>query len=104
VGQVFNVGNGAEVSIRDLAKRVIAMTGSRSPIQFVPYHEVFGHGFEDMSRRVPDLTKIQRLVGYQPTVHLDEILTRVIEFWTPPAVTSAPVVCRPTPLHALVGA
>jgi UDP-glucose 4-epimerase len=104
VGQVFNVGNGAEVSIRDLAKRVIAMTGSRSPIQFVPYHEVFGHGFEDMSRRVPDLTKIQRLVGYQPTVHLDEILTRVIEFWTPPAVTSAPVVCRPTPVHALVGA
>jgi UDP-glucose 4-epimerase len=104
VGQVFNVGNGAEVSIRDLAKRVIAMTGSRSPIQFVPYHEVFGHAFEDMSRRVPDLTKIQRLVGYQPTVHLDEILARVIEFWTPPAVTSAPIVCRPTPVHALVGA
>ena len=92
VGQVFNIGNGAEVSIRDLAKRVIAMTGSDSPIRFVPYHEVFGHSFEDMSRRVPDISKIHQLVGYQPKVHLDEILERVIEYWKPAPVAIPQVV------------
>jgi nucleoside-diphosphate-sugar epimerase len=90
VGQVFNIGNGAEVSIRDLARRVIAMTGSDSSIRFVPHHEVFGHSFEDMSRRVPDISKIQRLVGYRPTVHLSEILERVIEYWLPETVTVVP--------------
>jgi len=81
VGQVFNIGNGAEVSIRDLAAKITTMTGSDSPIRFVPYHEVFDHSFEDMSRRVPDISKIQRLIGYKPTVHLDEILERVIGYW-----------------------
>jgi UDP-glucose 4-epimerase len=81
VGEVFNIGNGAEVSIRDLALKVKAMTGSSSPLHFVPYHEVFGHNFEDMSRRVPDISKLQGLVGYTPKVHLDQILERVIEFW-----------------------
>jgi UDP-glucose 4-epimerase len=90
VGQVFNIGNGAEVTIRDLAKRIIAMTGSDSTIRFVPYHEVFGHSFEDMSRRVPDISKIRQLVGYKPTVHLDEILERVIEYWMPETVTVVP--------------
>jgi len=93
VGQVFNIGNGAEVSIRDLARRIIAMTDSDSPIRFVPYHEVFGHNFEDMSRRVPDISKIQQLVGYQPKVHLNEILERVIEYWTP-----APVAIQRVPM------
>src|SRR5262245_29558808 len=92
VGQVFNIGNGAEVSIRELAKRVIAMTDSDSPIRFVPYHEVFGHSFEDMSRRVPDISKIQQFVGYQPKVHLDEILERVIEYWTPASLAIPRVV------------
>ena len=67
VGQVFNIGNGAEVSIRELADMIVAMTGSDSDIRFVPYHEVFGHNFEDMSRRVPDISKIRQLVGYEPT-------------------------------------
>ena len=47
----------------------------------MPYHEVFGHSFEDMSRRVPDTSEIQRLIGYRPKVHLDEILERVIGYW-----------------------
>jgi len=81
VGEVFNIGNGAEVSIRDLAEKIRTMTGSSSPIHFVPYHEVFGHSFEDMSRRVPDISKLQRLVGYRPKVHLDQILEHVIEYW-----------------------
>jgi UDP-glucose 4-epimerase len=92
VGQVFNIGNGAEVSIRDLAKKVIAMTGSSSTLRFVPYHEVFGHSFEDMSRRVPDISKIQQLVGYQPSVQLDEILKRVIDYWTPESSANPQIV------------
>jgi nucleoside-diphosphate-sugar epimerase len=81
VGKVFNIGNGAEISIRELAEKITAMTGSDSPIRFVPYHEVYGHSFEDMSRRVPDISKIQQLIGYRPTVHLDDILERVIGYW-----------------------
>ena len=90
VGQIFNIGNGAEVSIRELAERIAAMTDSDSEIRFVPYQEAFGDGFEDMPRRVPDISKIQRLVGYRPKVHLDEILDRVIEYWKPSAAVIAP--------------
>ena len=89
VGEVFNIGNGAEVSIRDLADKVIGMTGSSSPIRYVPHHEVFGHNFEDMSRRVPDISKIQHLVGYKPKVHLDEILEHVIAYWAPQSAAVA---------------
>jgi UDP-glucose 4-epimerase len=83
VGQVFNIGNGEEVSIRQLARMIIAKTGSSSPIRFVPHHEVFGQNFEDMSRRVPDIGKLQQLTGYKPRVDLDEILERVIDYWSP---------------------
>ena len=83
VGEVFNIGNGAEVSISQLAEMITAKTGSRSPIQFVPHHEVFGNNFEDMTRRVPDISKLQQFTGYRPTVDLDEILDRVIDYWSP---------------------
>ena len=62
VGEVFNIGNGAEVSIGDLALKVKAMTGSDSPIERVPYNQVFDDSFEDMPRRVPDIEKIARVV------------------------------------------
>ena len=78
VGDVFNIGNPEEVSILDLAHRVKALTSSRSDIVFVPYDQAYEAGFEDMPRRVPDLTRIQQLIGYVPTVGLDEILHRVI--------------------------
>jgi UDP-glucose 4-epimerase len=78
VGQVFNIGNGEEVTILELARRVKAMCGSSSEIKFIPYDEAYEEGFEDMPRRVPDLTKINRLVGYKPTLALDGILARVI--------------------------
>ena len=81
-GEVFNIGNGAEISILDLARKVKAMAGSASPIQPVPYNEVFDASFEDMPRRVPDISKIRGFVGYRPTVQLDEIIERVIDFWT----------------------
>jgi UDP-glucose 4-epimerase len=79
VGQVFNIGNGFEITIGDLAERIRTMTGSRSDIVKIPYDQAYEAGFEDMPRRVPDISKIKTLVGYAPTVELDEILTRVIE-------------------------
>jgi len=78
VGGVFNIGNANEISILDLAHRVKSLTGSASEIVLIPYVEAYEAGFEDMPRRVPDLTKIHELVGYAPTVELDEILRRVI--------------------------
>jgi UDP-glucose 4-epimerase len=79
IGDVYNIGNTDEISIRDLAERVKAMTGSPSPIQFIPYDQAYEAGFEDMPRRVPDLTKLRNLIGYQPKVQLEEIVRRVIE-------------------------
>jgi UDP-glucose 4-epimerase len=78
IGQVFNIGNGKEISIGDLAVRIKAMTNSPSPIVKIPYDQAYEAGFEDMPRRVPDISKIRALIGYEPTVELDEILTRVI--------------------------
>lgn len=83
VGQVFNIGNDREeVSIRDLAGRVKARTKSTSEIVTVPYDQAYEEGFEDMQRRVPDLAKIRGLIGYEPQVHLDEILDRVAAYFS----------------------
>jgi UDP-glucose 4-epimerase len=79
VGDVFNIGNRAEITILELAERIKAITGSTSSIVRVPYDEAYEHGFEDMPRRVPDLTKLNQLIGYEPRVELDEILRSVIE-------------------------
>jgi UDP-glucose 4-epimerase len=78
-GGVYNVGNTEEVSIRDLAERVKALTKSASPIVNIPYDQAYESGFEDMPRRVPDLAKIRALIGYEPRVTLDETLRLVIE-------------------------
>jgi UDP-glucose 4-epimerase len=79
IGEVFNIGNAEEISMIDLARRVKALASSASEIVLVPYDQAYEAGFEDMQRRVPDLTKIRSLVGYEPKVGLDEILRRVIE-------------------------
>jgi UDP-glucose 4-epimerase len=81
VGQVFNIGNGKEISINALAAKVKQLTGSSSPIVRLPYDQAYEAGFEDMPRRVPDISKISGLIGYEPTVELDEIVTRVIEYF-----------------------
>jgi len=78
-GGVYNVGNTEEVSIRELAERVKALTKSASPIVNIPYDQAYESGFEDMPRRVPDLAKIRALIGYEPRVTLDETLRLVIE-------------------------
>jgi UDP-glucose 4-epimerase len=79
VGEVFNIGNTEEVTIRELAERVKRITSSSSPIQLIPYDEAYEAGFEDMPRRVPDITKVGQLIGYQPRLGLDEIICRVVE-------------------------
>ncbi len=80
VGEIFNIGSEGEVSINDLAQRVKEMTGSSSRVVHVPYEDAYQEGFEDMERRVPDVGKIARLVGYRNTHTLDDILTKVIAF------------------------
>ena len=83
VGQVYNIGNDSEeVTIRDLAQRVKERTGSPSEIVTIPYDKAYESGFEDMPRRVPDLSKIRSLIAYEPKVQLDEILDRVISYFT----------------------
>jgi UDP-glucose 4-epimerase len=90
-GQVFNVGNGEEISIRDLALRVREMTDSSSELRFISYEQAFDRSFEDMPRRVPDITKLRRLVGYEPRVHLNGIIESVIGYWNAErGVTSNP--------------
>jgi UDP-glucose 4-epimerase len=79
VGEVFNMGNPEEVTIRELAEKVRTLTGRKSDIVLVPYDQAYEAGFEDMPRRVPDISKIRSLVGFDPTVKLDEILRRVID-------------------------
>lgn len=79
VGQVFNIGNDKPISIIDLAKKIKALTKSDSEIRFVPYDQAYEEGFEDMTIRVPDLTKARTLIGYEPRVDLDEILQAVVE-------------------------
>ena len=80
VGQVFNIGSSEETTIVELAERVRCVTGSESPIEFIPYEKAFGEDFEDMPRRVPALQKIRDLVGYEPQKRLDDVLSSVIEY------------------------
>jgi UDP-glucose 4-epimerase len=81
IGQVINIGNTEEVTITALAERVRDLTGSRSPLKYIPYDEAYESGFEDMPRRVPDLRKIECLIGYRPQYDLDDILTQVIDYF-----------------------
>jgi UDP-glucose 4-epimerase len=95
-GQVFNVGNDEEVSILELAERIKAKTRSSSPIVLVPYAEAYAEGFEDMLRRVPDLSKAKRFVGYEPTVGLDQILADVIAYEKETASAATAAASSPT--------
>jgi UDP-glucose 4-epimerase len=80
VGRVYNIGSTEEVTIMQLAGRVKALTGSASEIAVIPYSEAYPPGFEDMQRRVPDISRTASLLGWQPTHSLDEILQSVIAF------------------------
>lgn len=80
VGQVYNIGHGKEISMFELAELVKRLTDSKSEITMIPYEEVYPGGFEDMRRRLPDLTKIKALLGYQPSLDLPEILQEIIMY------------------------
>jgi len=77
-GKVFNLGGSEEISIGDLAKRIVELVGSGSELEFIPYDDAYEEGFEDMARRVPDTTRANRLVGFEPSVGLDDIIHSVI--------------------------
>lgn len=79
-GEVFNVGHTKDISIYELARLIKTMTGSPSEIVFIPYEQAYEAGFEDMPRRLPDISKIQALIGYRPTLDLPEMLERIIAY------------------------
>ena len=81
VGEIVNLGNDEEVSIEELAKKVKELIKSKSEIQYISYDEAYEEGFEDMRKRVPDLTKIKRLINYEPKYRLDDIINDVIDYY-----------------------
>jgi UDP-glucose 4-epimerase len=81
IGEVINLGNTEEVTIQALAERVRDLSGSNSPIKLIPYDEAYESGFEDMPRRVPDLSKAEGLIGYKPQHSLEDILVQVIDYF-----------------------
>jgi len=80
-GQLFNIGSTEEVTILELAERIIKISGSESQIEFVSYDDAYGPGFEDMRRRVPDISKINRTIGWTPGLTLDDALVRIVNFY-----------------------
>ena len=77
---MINIGNENEITINDLAKLIIDKTKSSSKIKYISYQDAFGVGFEDMQRRKPNLSKIKKLIGYKPTIKLEQIIDQVIEY------------------------
>ena len=82
VGEVFNVGNNQQISIMELAKKVIEITGSKSTIEKIAYEKAYPQGFEDMQRRVPDISKIKQVLGWSPEINLDQIIKDIAAFNT----------------------
>jgi len=82
IGQVFNVGNNQQVSIEGLAQKIIEITGSKSTITKIPYAQAYPEGFEDMQKRVPDISKIKNVLGWSPQKGLDQIIKDVVAFYS----------------------
>ena len=80
VGEVFNVGNNQQITIMELAKKVIELTGSSSTIEKIAYEKAYPEGFEDMQRRVPDISKIKKVLGWTPEINLDQIVKDIAAF------------------------
>ncbi len=80
IGEVFNVGNNQQISIMELAKKVIELTGSTSSIEKIAYEKAYPEGFEDMQRRVPDISKINQVLGWSPEINLDQIIKDIAAF------------------------
>jgi len=82
IGQVFNVGNNQQISIEGLAQKIIEITGSKSKIIKVPYSQAYPEGFEDMQRRVPDISKIKNVLGWSPQKGLDQVIKDIVAFYS----------------------
>ena len=82
IGQVFNIGNNQQISIMELAKKIIEVTDSSSEIEQIPYEKAYPAGFEDMQRRVPDISKIKQVLGWAPEINLDQIIKDIAAFNT----------------------
>lgn len=82
IGEVINIGGAEEITIKNLAEKVKSLTGSNSKIRYIPYEEVYTKDFEDIQRRVPSIEKIEKLIMWRPTTELDEILKKVIEYYS----------------------
>jgi UDP-glucose 4-epimerase len=80
VGEVFNVGNNSQISIMELAKKVIEITNSKSSIAKIAYENAYPEGFEDMQRRVPDISKIKQVLGWEPKINLEQIIKDIAAF------------------------
>ena len=80
VGQVFNIGNNSQISIMELAKKVIEITASKSTIEKIAYEKAYPEGFEDMQRRVPDISKIKRVLGWAPEINLEQIINDIATY------------------------
>jgi UDP-glucose 4-epimerase len=81
VGEVFNLGNSKEITIADLAEKVIAVTGAKVGIKYIPYEKAYQHGFEDMERRIPDISKAHNLTGFSPRVDLERALCLIRDWF-----------------------
>ena len=76
-GEVFNIGGTHEITILDLAHKIIAASGSKSSVELIPYEKAFGRDFEDMQRRVPDIARVGELLGWKPAIDLETTLERI---------------------------
>jgi UDP-glucose 4-epimerase len=85
VGEIFNVGSEEEITIAELAQLVKVVTRSSSPIQYIPYEEAYEEGFEDMRRRVPDISRIKELLNFRTTHNTHQIIQSVINYFAAPA-------------------
>lgn len=103
VGEIFNVGSNDEVTIEQLAAKVRDELGSQSPITYVPYEEAYEKGFEDMMRRVPDIRKIERFIGYRPSTSLPEIIQRVASHMRPKLTAPCAIGTAPPGLGSEAG-
>lgn len=81
IGEVINIGNNEEISIEELANKIKILTKSNSIIEYIPYEKAYVSGFEDLKRRIPDLSKIKKLINYQPKINIDNLLKRTIEYF-----------------------
>lgn len=99
-GEVFNIGSQEEVSILELARRILQITGSGSEIRFIPYEDAYDVGFEDMRRRIPDTTRIQKLIGWVPEIQLNDTIVQVAAQAEGKSDATRPIVQTTAPLPA----